>query len=110
MVVEKAEVIDTWNLYDAAPDEAFQLKAGVKDIPVAPLEGAARTGVTGTGGAVRKDQFNDQMLAPAGFDAFTCQYMVVLFGRPEKAAWVVLNPAWSKTTVAKFDVREACSR
>jgi len=75
-VVEKFELVETCSRYDVAPEEAFQVRVGDVETPVAPLAGEASVGAEGTGGgggSVVNDQTSDQSPSPAAFAPFTRQ-------------------------------------
>ena len=47
MIAEKSDAVDTCTVYDAAPDDAFQLSVGVMLTPVAASAGEISVGDEG---------------------------------------------------------------
>jgi hypothetical protein len=75
-VEENVELVESCIRYEAAPVEAFQLRAGFVATPVAPVTGDARTGAagaTGVAASVVKLDALDQPLVPALLVALTRQ-------------------------------------
>ena len=72
-VVENDGLVDTCNLYDVAPLEAFQLKLGLVETPVAPLAGEANAGAESAATVVVKLHTLDQALVLPALVAFTRQ-------------------------------------
>ena len=102
-----------------APVAAFQLSAGLRATPVAPLAGALSVGAGGAGGggggggaaaAVVKLNGAESPLLPPELLALTRQKYCVPAARPVMAAEVAEMPAWSMNVPENVALVETCSR
>ena len=69
----KFESVATCSLYVDTPAEAFHVRVGLIDMPVAPSEGVASVGTAGAATIVVKLRYVEYALVPAVFVAYTRQ-------------------------------------